>query len=63
MHAVIGATEEHNLAKLLRCFCMYNLAQNETMLVVDIIKPVTVSRLLFKNQKTKLYGLCVDGWM
>jgi len=32
---------------------------NETMLVVDIIKPVAVSRLLFKNKETKLYGLCI----
>ena len=28
MHAVIGATEEHKLAKLLKCVSMYNLTQN-----------------------------------
>jgi len=57
MHAVIGATEEHNLTKLLRCFYVLTLLK----LRQCFIKPVAVSRLYFKNKETKLYGLCIDG--
>ena len=58
MHAVIGATEEHKLTKIAEVFLCITLILNETVLVVDIIKPVAVSRLL-KNKETKLYGLCI----
>ena len=53
MHAVIGATEEHNLTNLLRCITLLELFLNETMLVVDIFKSVAVSR------RDKILWFCV----
>ena len=48
------------------CITILKLILNETMLVVDIIKPLVVSRLLFKNKETNYmifaYRLHAGTW-
>ena len=53
----MGATEEHNLTEVYMFLCtILKLFLNETILVVEIIKPVAVSNLPLKKKETKLYG-------
>ena len=53
---IMGATEEHNLPEVFLCITILKLFLIETILVVDIIKPIAVSSLLLKKKETKWYG-------